>query len=291
MSLIRTIGATIIRNRSTIMTVAGVVGVCGAGVLACRATYKEAGDAVKTAKTDIEAIKESGYSSEKEFNKAVKNVYLDAAKTMFRLYAPAIGLGIISVGLIMYGHKTLKKEYLLVGGAYKALTNDYDKYRKKVKTFVGDDKERAISTLKRPPKVVQVEDPQTGEMVDTNEYEYEFEDVPTDRSVFFDETCQPWMERKGNPEELKRFLIELQEEMQKKFDKQGYLLLNDVYKELDVPETYAGSVCGWLKGYSSDKIDFGIFNIKSQSSRRFVNGLEDVILLTFNDGGYISDKI
>ena len=292
MSIIRTIGRTIIANRATIATVAGVVGVCGAGVLACRATYKEATVSIQETKMDLEIVKESAYTDEKAYNKAIKNVYLDAVKDMCKIYAPSVGLGILSVGAILYGHKSLRAQHLMVAGAYKALTNDFDHYRDKVKAFVGDEKERNISTMKRPPKVVEVENPETGKLEE--EIEADLEDIPTDRSVFIDECSQLWRECNGNPEELKRRLIKLQDEFTKELNDpkgRGYILLNDVYKALDVPETYAGSCCGWVRGLGDDRVDFGIFNLHSQAARRFVNGLEDIILLTFNDEGYILDKI
>ena len=290
MSIIRTIGGAIIRNKSTIATVAGMVGVCGAGVLACRVTYKDAGKVINEAKEELNTIEEmSETATDKECNKAVKNVYISTAKKMCKVYAIPVGLGLGSMFLIAWGHGTLRKEYLMVGGAYKALTNDFDHYRDKVKAFVGDEKERNISTMKRPPKTVEVTNPETGEIEEM--VDVDLEAMPTDRSVFFDETCQPWLECGGDPERLKHFLWRLQQEAQEEYDKKGYLLLNWVYKRLDVAETYAGAHCGWLKGMGPDNIDFGIFNIYSTANRRFVNGLEDVVLLTFNDHGYIADKI
>lgn len=292
MSIIRTIGSAIIRNRATIATAAGIVGVCGAGVLACRATYKDAGKVIDETKAELKAVKTSEHADEKSFNKAVKNVYLNAVKDMFKVYALPVGIGIASVGMIAWGHGTLRKEYLMVGGAYKALTNDFDHYRDKVKAFVGDEKERNISTMKQPPRTVEVENPETGEMEEV--VEVELENLPTDRSVFIDEMSQLWRNCKGNPEELKRVLLKLQDDFTEELNDpkgKGYLLLNDVYKALDVPETYAGSVCGWIRGMGDSRVDFGIFNLHSQAARRFVNGVEEVVLLTFNDEGYILDKI
>ena len=79
--------------------------------------------------------------------------------------------------------------------------------------------------------------------------------------------------------------------MQKLFNKKGYLFLNTVYRALDIPETYAGSVCGWVKGLGDNQIDFGLFDTSREGIRRFVNGYEAVVLLDFNDDGYIADKI
>lgn len=289
MSIIRTIGSAIVRNRATIATIAGVVGVCGAGVLACRATYKEAGKKINETKSDLEAIRESGYSDEKAYNKAIKNVYLKAARDVCKIYAPSVGLGMLSVGMIMYGHRTLRVQHLMAAGAYKALTNDFDHYRDKVKAFVGDDLERNINTMKRPPRVVEVENPETGKMEEVEEREYE--DTPTDRSVFFDETSIYWSE---DPEENKRFLMKLEEHFTNELnDPKGkkYVLLNEVYKALDVKETYAGSICGWFKGMGDDFVSFGIFDLNDEAKRRFVNNLEPRILITFNDDGDISKYI
>ena len=275
--------ALISNNRSTIFVVGGIAGVVGSGVLACKATVK-AKDLKLEMDAELEAIRESGYSDENVYKRNIRQVYFTSARTFARLYGPPILLGAASIWSILYGHSILNKQNVALAGAYKLLTMNHDAYRQRIKSRFGEDIERSVNY-----------DMQTMTIGDLDGNEQVIEYVPedmvnieTDRSVFFDESSIYWNE---DPEENKRFLMTLQELAQKKYDHDGYLFLSWIYKRLDVAETYASNVCGWVKGYTADEIDFGIFDIHSQASRRFVNGLEPVILLNFNDGGYIADKI
>lgn len=287
MSLIAGVRVLVSNHGPTIMTVAGVTGVVGAGVLACKATIK-----VQDIKLDtvakVEAIKESGYTDEAEYNAAIRKEYFAAGRAFARAYGPAIIIGALSIGSILYGHRVLCGRNLVLAGAYKALTCNFDDYRARVKERFGEDVARSVTHDMRTDTIhIWDKDGERDEIV-----EYVPETMagnPTsDRSVFFDDMSIYWSE---NPEENKEFLLKLQKRAQEKFDKDGYLFLNWIYKRLDVPENYAGANCGWVKGLGDNEIDFGIYDIYSAASRRFVNGLEPVILLNFNDDGYIADKI
>ena len=268
---------------STILTVAGVAGVVGSGIWACKATVK-AVDIKVNMDADIEAVKETGYSSEKSFNKAMRNIYFSYGREFLKVYGPPVLLGAVSIGSILYGHSILNKKNIAMAGAYKLLTTDFDGYRKRVVDRLGEDVERGIHYNMAS---VTAEDGQGHEK--TVEFvPDEYANMVTDRSVFFDESSIYW---EDDPEKNKLFLTKLCDRAQEKYDSDGYLLLSWIYDNLDVPVTYASTVCGWVKGYGDDYVDFGMFDIYSAASRRFVNGLEPVILLNFNDHGYILDKI
>ena len=284
MSLVKSIGAIVVRHGPTIATVAGSLGLCVAGVKACQATIKAEGVRVETV-ARVEMIKESGYTSKKKYDADIRNEYIEAGKKFAKLYGPSIVLAMVSFGLIFGGHRVMCKRNVMIAGAYKALTTDFDKYRQRVIDRFGPENERAV---KYNTRTIETEDPNTGEKTLVEYVPEDMVNLPTDRSRFFDESSIYWKE---NPEENMRFLMKVLEDAQKKFDKDGYLLLSWVYEQLDLPVTYASTVCGWVKGLGDDFIDFGIWNIYSAASRRFVNGLEPVILLTFNDDGYIADKI
>ena len=287
MNIVRTIGMTVQRHGPTIMTVAGVVGVVGGGVLACRATIK-AEHVIEDCKLNVEVVKESGISDKREYDRELSKAYFHAVGDIAKAYAPAVILGGLSIGSILYGHNILCKRNVMIMGAYKALTTDFDEYRLRVQDKIGYDEEVKVrhNVLRR--EVEGEIDPETGEP----EYiEYILSDDPAAwnaRSKFFCESSIYWTE---DPEKNLEFLLEVQKDMQRLFDKKGYLLLNSVYKALDIPETYAGSVCGWVKGYGDNVIDFGLHNTEHEGIRRFINGLEAVVLLDFNDDGYILDKI
>ena len=65
-----------------------------------------------------------------------------------------------------------------------------------------------------------------------------------------------------------------------------------MYDALGIPKTPAGQVVGWLLGAGDDYVDFGFLKDDADfAARRFVNGLEPVVLLDFNVDGVIYDKI
>jgi len=283
MSFIQNIGNTVIRHGPTIMTVVGIAGVVGGGVLACKATIK-AETVMVEHKENVEAVKENEYSVQKEYDRAITMVYWHTIKQFAKLYAPAAAVTAVSIGGILYGHKILCGRNLMLAGAYKALTMDYDEYRKRVQDKIGYEDEIMI---RHNIQATTKKDPDTGEEY----YEYILSEDPSAwnaRSKFFCESSIYWTE---DPEANLDFLRKVENEMQRLFDKKGYLFLNTVYKALDIPETYAGSVCGWVKGLGDNRIDFGLYNMAHEGIRRFINGYEAVVLLDFNDDGYIADKI
>ena len=86
-----------------------------------------------------------------------------------------------------------------------------------------------------------------------------------------------------------------QEFANEKLRLKGHLFLNDVYDMLDIPRTKAGQIVGWVydekNPVGDNYVDFGIYELYSDANRRFVNGLEPVILLDFNVDGNILDLI
>ena len=283
-----TIGVVVSKHKPFIMTTLGVTGMVASGVLACRATTKIKDIKLQTA-SDLEAIRESGYSSEKLYRKALYKTYLAAGVSYARLYGMPILLGAASIGSIYYGYNLINKKTVALAGAYKALTMDYDGYRKRVAERFGEDNERSVA-FDTSQMEIFTDDGKGHQETRSIEVipEYMGANPTNNRSVFFDESSIYWSD---DPEANKVFLMKVQEKMPKRYDRNGYLLLKDIYKELDVPLTYASTVCGWVKGYGDDEISFGIFDVYDAASRRFVNGLEPVILLNFNDEGYILDKI
>ena len=284
MSLIQTIGMTVQRHGPTIMTVAGVCGVVGGGVLACKATLKAEKIMDKT-QLDAEVIRESAYTDEKAYDRALTKVYMNCGKELAKAYGPAVLLGVFSISAILYGHKVVCARNLMLTGAYKALTMDFDAYRERVAEEFGYDTEVC---LRHNLAMEKRTNPETGV---EEEWLYVISDDPAAwnaRSKFFCESSIYWTK---DPEANMQFLLKVEEEMQKLFNKKGYLFLNTVYRELDIPETYAGSVCGWVKGLGDNRIDFGLFDRDREDIRRFVNGYEPTVLLDFNDDGYIADKI
>ena len=96
-------------------------------------------------------------------------------------------------------------------------------------------------------------------------------------SKFFDETSSFY---RNDAERNLSFLLLRQNYLNDLLDIQGYVFLNDAYKELGLPPTKAGQVKGWLRG--KGPIDFGLLDPKSKDARLFVNGYDPRILVRFN---------
>ena len=71
----------------------------------------------------------------------------------------------------------------------------------------------------------------------------------------------------------------------------GHVFLNEVYDALGFPHTPQGAVLGWIDGEGDNCIDFGLYDPNKENVRRFVNGVDNVIMLEFNHDGVIWDKI
>lgn len=281
--IFKSLGRTVVHNLPTIMTIGGSVGVVVGSVMACKSTLK-AEQLLTENRAMVEAVKESGIASDKLYRKELTKAYVGGGVNWLKLYGPPALVVGFSIGAILYGHNILRARNLAVVGAYKALTIQHQEYRDKMRTVLGEEDERkAYYDIGE----ITVTDGDTGE----EETHYFVDDpmVPgNEHAKFFCESSIYWSK---NPEENLKFLMDVMGRMQDRFDRQGYLLLNDVYRALDIPETYGGSVCGWIKGLGDNVIDFGIFDCYKESNRRFVNGYEPVILLDFNHDGYILDKI
>lgn len=283
--MLKNLGRIMSRNLPTILTVAGSAGVIAGGVLACKATLK-ADEVLKDNRSRVEAVKEVGISDDMLYRKEITKAYGRNALAWARLYGPAVLVGGFSLGCILYGHKMLRVRNVAIAGAYKALTTDFQSYRHRIAETIGYDEEvKARYCIDD----VEVTDLDTGEKEITRMFPANNPDiVGNEHAKFFCESSIYWTK---NPEDNLNFLLKVQEKMQKKFDRDGYLFLNDVYDELDIPRTYGGSVCGWIKGFGDDTVDFGIYAGEREDVRRFVNGFEPVILLDFRTDGYIADKI
>ena len=104
---------------------------------------------------------------------------------------------------------------------------------------------------------------------------------------FFDEDSSAWTK---DPEMNKMFLVRQQAYANEKLKYKGHLFLNEVLDMLGLPRTRAGQVIGWVyderNPIGDNFVDFGLYE---RCNRKFVNGLENSVLLNFNVDGNILD--
>jgi len=86
------------------------------------------------------------------------------------------------------------------------------------------------------------------------------------------------------------FLTAQQEYANQKFQRQGWLLLNDVLHALGFEKTSTGAVVGWAKGHGDDFVDFGVYELEA-SPEDHLNASEQTYLLDFNVAGVVYTMI
>lgn len=272
-SVTRTIARQILnvqKQSPHIMFAAGIVGVVGGTVLACRATLK-LGDTLDNIKVDLIKVNSKEIGS----NRELAVVYAKGTYDISKLYAPAVLVGAASIGLLTASHITLTHRNTALTAAYAAVAKAYDDYRERVKKEVGEEREHELyhaithETLKN-------DDGKT--VADPNQW--------SPYARFFDEYSTQW---KKNPE-LNRLFVECQQRYANHIlTSRGHIFLNEVYDMLGLKRSKAGQVVGWVLGNGGDNyIDFGMFEV---SNSKFINGYERSILLDFNVDGVVYDKL
>ena len=80
--------------------------------------------------------------SDENYRKDIFIAYAIMVKKYMRLYGPAIVLGIIGTGSILYGHNILTKRNVAIAAAYEAVKEGYSEYRKRVVEELGEEADR-----------------------------------------------------------------------------------------------------------------------------------------------------
>ena len=288
------------KHSPEILLVAGIVGTVASTVIACKKTLKlndildEKKDTVNAIRTEVEKNNEN-YTQE-DANKDLTLTYIQTGVKIGKLYAPAIGLGMLSIGAIVSGHKILSKRNAAITAAYVLIDKSFKNYRNNVIERFGQGVDQELRFNIKSKEVKEKDEngktvKTTVQEINTDEWHKDFSDY----ARFFDASCQGHTK---DPETNLIYLKHQQAYCNELLKARGFLFLNDVYEILDIPKTKAGQIVGWL--YSKDGntptngdgyVDFGIYDPNYAASRRFVNGCEYNILLDFNVDGPILEYI
>jgi len=290
-------GLQIKKHSPEILLTVGIAGTITGTVMACKATTKvnEILEKHKKSLEDIHTVSESeefkDQYSQEDAKKDTTIVYTQTAVQLLKLYAPSVGVMLLSFGCIISGHKILSKRNMILASAYAAIDTGFKNYRKNVIERFG---EQVDKELKYNIKAQEIEEEKNGKVkkkeVPVISDEYSLSDV-SPYAKFFDETSTAY---KKDSEYNLMFLRHQQDFANEKLKAQGHLFLNDVYEMLGLQKTKFGQLVGWIydpKNPNIDSyVDFNIYN-GSRPARDFVNGLEKAILLDFNVDGVMYDLI
>lgn len=294
---IHNVGFKVKKHSPELLVGAGIVGVVGAGVLACKATLKIE-SVLEDRNEKIEKItnyvEENGYSekyTEEDHNKDLAVVKVQTGVEIAKLYAPSVALGCISIAAIVNGHRILSKRNAALAAAYTTVDHMFKEYRGRVVERFGKELDQELRYNVRTQEIEHTEvNEKTGKEKVVKESVQVADDPNTfsDFARIFDVGCDGWTK---DAEHNMFYLKNVQRHFNDKLKSEGRVFLNDVYKALGFPETKAGHVVGWV--YDEDNpigdnfIDFGLYNTNREAVRNFVNGVERSIILDFNVDGNV----
>lgn len=287
------------KHSPEILVVAGVVGVVGSAVMACKATLKvdKVVDETKGKIEKIHTAVETGVTEANEeytvedSKKDLTAVYAQSGIALAKLYAPAVIVGGLSITAILAGHNITRKRNVALAAAYTALDNSFKGYRGRVIERFGEALDKELKYNIKAKEVEEVIVNEDGsETIETKVVEIVDPTIYSPYAVFFDNGCKGWTK---DPEYNKNFLIDQQKYANHLLKTKGHLYLNEVYDLIGVPRTKAGQVVGWIydekNPIGDNVVDFGIWDVNKEKNRDFVNGFERSILLDFNVDGNILD--
>lgn len=288
----------------------GIIGAVASTVLACKATLKvkdileeknEQLETVNTVEKDVLTDDTIDYSEE-DGKKDRAIIYTQTGVKLLKEYAPAIGLGVLSIATIISSHNIMKKRNIALAAAYTAINTSFKKYRKNVVERFGKEIDKE---LRFGVKAVEVESKYTDKKGNekTKKEKVKAVESPIDGiseyARFFDEcTSTEW---RKDSEYNKMFLRRSQDYANEMLKHRGHIFLNEVYDMLGMPRSKAGQAVGWVYDKENPNgdnyVDFGLYDIHhlpshlKETKEAFINGTERSILLDFNVDGAIYDLI
>lgn len=263
----------------------GLVGFGATVFMASKATLR-VGDVLDRHEADMANIKKAeatGKYTDADMRHDKVIVYSRTIGRMTKLYAPAVGLGVLSVAALTGSHVILTKRNVALTAAYATVEKAFEEYRSRVRDDVGDDKDREYMFGSK-----EVTEKVVGEDGKTKTVKKKVYGGHSMYARVFDEvTSRSW---KPNADYNKMYIQCQQSFANEKLMAQGYLLLNDVFDLLGMERTSAGCVVGWVKGHGDDFVDFGLHD-KNGDIIAFMDGLECSVLLDFNVDGLVYELI
>ena len=273
---------TVSKHSPRILFGAGIVGVVGGTILACRATLKLE-ETLDDFKHEVDMVKEDEGLSPAEHRKDLAYVYAKNTTKLVKLYGPAVLIGGGGLVCLTTSHVTLNRRNAGLTAAYAALQTTFDRYSTRVREELGEERESEIR--RGVVKTVGVDEKGKKTTVVSVD--------PKAASVYsrcFDESSSCWSRF---PDENRHFVMSQQIYANHQLNAKGHLFLNELYDALGMDRTPEGQVVGWLINDDPTReadmyIDFGL---QRPESARFMQGWEPSVWLDFNVDGPILDLI
>lgn len=268
-----------------IMFGAGVVGVVGAGVLACRATLKLS-DVIENNQEEVDSRTSNAEINESyregEYGADMAKLKIRLVLDITKLYAPAVGVAVVSIGLLTGSHITLNRRNAAGAAAYATLDQAYRQFQTRVEEKYGKDE---TDQLRHGTQIV--EETVVKDDGKTKVVKHARSNGLSPYAQLFEESNVNWQ---PNPNMNWFFLHAQQRYWNNYLQTHGYVFLNDVLDSLGFEKTKAGQVVGWIAGeYQRDGyIDFGLGEDEDRVRDFMLNG-EGNAWVDFNVDGMVLD--
>ena len=286
---------TVRKHSPEILMVAGVIGTVAGAVMACKETLEleDVLDECKQEKMELEeqyAMCEE-YSEDALKKDQVKLTIKQAAKIV-KLYAPSVIMEVTSIGVIFASNDIMRKRNASMAAAYATLNSMYKRYRQNVIESYGEEVDKDMRFGVKHEKVTEIDEDGNKVKIDARIVDLDNTALAiSDYSRFFQMGCKGFDASSGRYNLL--YLKGIQAMFNNKLIADGYVMLNDVYRELGFDTIPEGWSIGWVYDESNpigdNYIDFGLYEARNKNQRA-VNDWEPVILMDFNvDGNLYED--
>ena len=286
---------TVKKHSPEILMVAGVIGTVAGAVMACKETLEleDVLDECKQEKMDLEeqyAMCEE-YSEDALKKDQVKLTIKQAAKIV-KLYAPSVIMEVTSIGVIFASNDIMRKRNASMAAAYATLNSMYKRYRQNVIESYGEEVDKDMRFGVKHEKVTEIDEDGNKVKIDARIVDLDNTALAiSDYSRFFQAGCKGFDASSGRYNLL--YLKGIQAMFNNKLIADGYVMLNDVYRELGFDTIPEGWSIGWVYDETNpigdNYIDFGLYEARNKNQRA-VNDWEPVILMDFNvDGNLYED--
>ena len=274
-------GLILKKHSPMILTVGGIVGGVAASVLGAKAAL-DSQPVVAKMESDLRTVKKHyDQFGDKELKKKAQiQVYANFGKEMIKLYAPAVGLGALSIASILWGHGIMRGRNAALTASLVTVERAFEKYREKVRIEFGETGESFDKSWAAGEEVVEDEngDPH---LVVNKDYAHPYVHI-------FDELNPEWSKDSSYNHTYLRLKQNIWND---KLMTRGHVFLNEVLEDLGFPHTPNGAITGWLwSGEGDGYVDFGLNN-QEDIKAAWREGKEPAIILEFNVDGVIYDRI
>ena len=286
---------TVRKHSPEILMVAGVIGTVAGAVMAFKETL-ELEDVLDECKQEKMELEEQYAMCEQYSEDALKKdqvkLTIKQAVKIVKLYAPSVIMEATSIGVIFASNDIMRKRNASMAAAYATLNSMYKRYRQNVIESYGEEVDKDMRFGVKHEKVTEIDEDGNKVKVDARIVDLDNTALAiSDYSRFFQMGCKGFDASSGRYNLL--YLKGIQAMFNNKLIADGYVMLNDVYRELGFDTIPEGWSIGWVYDEANpigdNYIDFGLYEARNKNQRA-VNDWEPVILMDFNvDGNLYED--